>query len=1213
MTTAQPDFKLAYELKGEFQPHKIQIVEDIVKKLQKHDFELYPKIGIFFCGQTKNAIGCQIGYKDKKQVILVDKSLLNDEFQSVFLHEVGHYLFNDTIPQDKNWSEKVEDRAWQFVADFQNTNKDLVIDLKTQDYKVKPILKKIQDNYILNKQKTVNPVKQQSLQNKTMSKYYYEKNGYYYEVTDFEKGINSPSVGKSMPSGGVKINPPPTAAERNANPALLTQWQTQFKTAVSSQTATQQQQQQQTTALPPQLNFAAGEPFKFENDPTMYIFYNSKPYRFADETAYQAYFGDKNWSRVQTISSQYQKPSSPITITASNLSSLGIKSTQSNIQELYQDPSTQADLKSKGLSYLPELFASQPQLTETDKQAITKLAQEQYGGKTTEQPKATITSKYVKLPTSSTVYKVDGSTLIPLIGAWSATEWQQYSGQPNWGGIDTVQNLSGYTILPSSQGIKPPSESKAEQYNKTTSLQEGQVYKTADNPTVYLYKGGSLYSFTDEAAYQAFFGDKDWSRVQTIGANQLKSVSGTKITAQNAAQYGGKTIEPLAPSPTPDAMAEYKEWQENQPKETTYPIFSSGATHVLVRFKEDPTPYDGYDDTTTVWRFDVKNKTYTPFSSIAALENAYGAFWSEIQSKYLNTLSVNDLNTPEWGGNGAFKFLTRDQGYQEDGRLPGGEGIEAAFDAKYGQTENPDVQKDALFGVDGMLKFFRDNSGGQVSAATIDEVLKDNSILSLYTNAIAYGGYTFIDMARDLKRRELIKQGRTELKNTVIISPTMTRDQYYSTPEGQAVLGNSALAIPPQIGGIDMSLFDFSIFKIPQEAFEILVPPLPLPTTPEFRALMDEIKSAYHDVAIKQLEANTDTQKAVAEYDWNRFKEEMAKKFHIELSNDAGEAWSQIESIGQTMTGRGLTDSGLQQEIVDKMLQERRKIDERMREEQVTEKELKDREYYVNYASPEEINNFIASNRNLADKWGLIPSAETKQWFTKENLKTLYPDLQDWEIERYIDAILDKSGNYRSQLYQNLMSNKLNLLAGKETLQAGKLEEKKSQEEEKAYEEYTKGEDFIQKQKQEEINAQNAKILEQRRAAQAEALKTIGITKYGTRPETPASATPPVSTVPPFGGSTIGTQQQPAGTISDAIKAAAGISPATTGTKKYYYQDTSGNYYETMRNSSDPMMNYYLGKTPDVIKDMVKVNKPPTAAEKKANPSLWTNYLTQFK
>jgi len=626
---------------------------------------------------------------------------------------------------------------------------------------------------------------------------------------------------------------------------------------------------------------------------------------------------------------------------------------------------------------------------------------------------------------------------------------------------------------------------------------------------------------------------------------------GRKATEQEAASYVGKTVKDAAnlilgwelspfgaaaaapsPAPAPAPTPAPDSDTSQQPAEYKFPIFSAGSTHVLVRFKEDPTPYDGYDDTTTVWRFDINTKTYTPFSSIDALENAYGVSWSEIQSKYLNVLSVNDLNTAEWGGNGAFKFLTRDQGYQDDGRLPGGEGIEAAVDPKYGQTDNPAVQKDGMFIVDGLTNFLK--SEGHISQATADEILKDQSILSLYTNAIAYGGYRPPDVIRDIIRRELIKQGNTALKDVVVISPKMTRDQYYSTPEGQAAINNAALTIPAQLGGNDVNLFDFSIFKLPKEAFEILVPPLPDPTTPEFRAMMDEIKSAYHDIAIKQLEASTDEQKAVAEYDWNKFKDEMARKFNIELSDNTAEAWNQIEGIGQTATERGLTGSGLYQEAVDKMLQDRRKFDERGRTEQATAKEEKDRTYYTQYASPQEIADFAAKNRTLAEAWGLIPSAETLQWFTKENLKALYPDLQDWEIERYINAVLDENGNYRSQLYQNMISNKLGLTAEKEALQTSKLIEQKSQEEEEAYEEFTQGEDFIQQQTQEETNAQNAKLLEEQRAAQAESLKTIGTTIYGTRQEIAQPTTPkvaPKSTVAPFGSSVIGTQQQPAGSM----------------------------------------------------------------------------------
>ena len=50
----------------------------------------------------------------------------------------------------------------------------------------------------------------------------------------------------------------------------------------------------------------------------------------------------------------------------------------------------------------------------------------------------------------------------------------------------------------------------------------------------------------------------------------------------------------------------------------------------------------------------------------------------------------------------------------------------------------------------------------------------------------------------------------------------------------------------------------------------------------------------------------------------------------------------------------------------------------------------------INYISS---TNYTSSDEEK-EKWGLKPSQETLNWFTPENLKSLYPNLSDEEIKR---------------------------------------------------------------------------------------------------------------------------------------------------------------------------------------------------------------------
>ena len=338
----------------------------------------------------------------------------------------------------------------------------------------------------------------------------------------------------------------------------------------------------------------------------------------------------------------------------------------------------------------------------------------------------------------------------------------------------------------------------------------------------------------------------------------------------------------------------------------------------------------------------------------------------------------------------------------------------------------------------------------------------------MYINALAFGGYQQADIYRDLRRKQLVKDGRDDLADVKVIDESKTADQQYNTPDYKLIITDADLKLPQYIGNIDSSLFENVIFQLPDEVYQVLSPPLDW-NSPTGQAEIDKIKSAYHDVWLKQIEAKNEREKTIADETYKVLKNEIEKKYNIPLSDNSVEAWNQINKLGAGFEKGGLSGTGLYQEARDKYLQDIRKADERGRVQKKTEKEQSKREYYLNSASPKEINEL--SEQEKAD-YGIKPSQEFIDFFDKENLKKEYPGLSDREIDNYRNSIIDENGNYRSQLYQTLQANRLGIKEKKRTFQIGYVETdpdtgrvtggegllyKKALEEEKKYRPFTGG------------------------------------------------------------------------------------------------------------------------------------------------------------
>lgn len=303
---------------------------------------------------------------------------------------------------------------------------------------------------------------------------------------------------------------------------------------------------------------------------------------------------------------------------------------------------------------------------------------------------------------------------------------------------------------------------------------------------------------------------------------------------------------------------------------------------------------------------------------------------------------------------------------------------------------------------------------GLVSANFLKTLASDPSVVGFYINALAYGGYTMGDILNDMKRRELISNGNNDVKGLKIIDPELDRNTYQSTAEGQKALKDSSTLIPTfnLQGLMNPEILKYGA-NIPDELFKTLVPIMDK-NSQEFKDAVAKVKATYYDLATAKLQATTEQEKAIADYNLKNFTEQINRQYGIMLSDDATKAWSQIEDLETNMSSRGLSGSGFENEGIDDILSATRKQDQRMRQDKLTKEESEKASYYTASASAAQIAALTPEERQ---KYGLTPSAEILSKFSIANLKAQYPNKSDSEIKAIHDSVLDENNNYRSTLY----------------------------------------------------------------------------------------------------------------------------------------------------------------------------------------------------
>ncbi len=504
---------------------------------------------------------------------------------------------------------------------------------------------------------------------------------------------------------------------------------------------------------------------------------------------------------------------------------------------------------------------------------------------------------------------------------------------------------------------------------------------------------------------------------------------------------------------------------------TSMPINAPDKVQIpdpLVRFSAEPTPQDTRNDMDTVWLYDRQDKTYRPVNSPQALAALTGKS-VEDAFKLVNVLPTTVLDTSDWTG----KFIQRTDAIKEDGKIPTtsnfvigtGSTLSSQSIDNYGKQGSADADK---LGVNfmGLLLTTAKNSG-YISQSTFDKYAKDPNLLTRYSNAVTYGEYEPSYILKDIKAKELSDQGNAAYKNFKAFDENLPANQWRNTTEGQKVQSDSGLSIPPSLN-ISQDILNNPLFSIPAEAFKTLVSPIDW-NSPEFKTEAEKIQASFYDIQMQKSEADTEQKKALADNNWKIFQENLKKKYGIDLSNNARQAWKQLDDMFTGYSSRGLAKSGVFNEAMDKYLGDVRRQDKLTREAKISEQDQQQRNYLLNSGSTKDINDFIngngdpklaEENRKKAQEWGLLPSSDMTTWLDKANLKKLYPDMSDAELDVIRGMFVDENGHYKSNLYQSLWSNKYELGEQKKTYQQQKLYEQKLNEENKAYQPYTSGNPF---------------------------------------------------------------------------------------------------------------------------------------------------------
>ena len=342
--------------------------------------------------------------------------------------------------------------------------------------------------------------------------------------------------------------------------------------------------------------------------------------------------------------------------------------------------------------------------------------------------------------------------------------------------------------------------------------------------------------------------------------------------------------------------------------------------------------------------------------------------------------------------------------------------------------------------LDVFLNFLK-TPGSGIDQAFISKINNDPTMMAFYMNALAAGNYRTDDIYRDIKRRELVEKGDESLKYVQVISPTVNADEFKVTDQGRLATTLPSITPPAQIGNISQDVWGSTAAMLNDNYYKLLDPESYDPNSTAFKDSLSKIKSEMHDYILRALESGNEKDKAIADSEWSKYKEDLERTTGYKLSDNALAAWRQLEKIDSDMAEAGIANSGIENQAEDEALRDYRERNRQVRE--TTESTLKSKEASVAQASysPAQIKamNDEDSAKGLprdqwrSVQWGLAPKDSVNLNDFIAQHRATYPNttLTDDEIKaKYYDNLYDENGNYRSKLYQNYQDNKSKTIYG---------------------------------------------------------------------------------------------------------------------------------------------------------------------------------------
>jgi len=555
----------------------------------------------------------------------------------------------------------------------------------------------------------------------------------------------------------------------------------------------------------------------------------------------------------------------------------------------------------------------------------------------------------------------------------------------------------------------------------------------SDNGRLYAWDGSSTTYIPDQATLQRFVS----SGFQDTRAPIATASQQTQQTQQSTVNT------PTAPVSTP-----------------TSPLGTGILDKTYVKFSSDPNgSLPG--DQTTVWLVDPTTKSLRPFLNEEAF-NAYAGpeAWNSINSFDPRELEAGSLKN--------YVLLGPDYGVESSGTIKNEDFNPSLLRQSYGKEQNDESTAEAI-GVLKMIKNKMDSLSANgtlsgVNAQQLTTAWNDPVLLAKLINAVAYGGYGGQDVSQEVIKTALVKSGRTDLANVNVIDSTKSKTDYMKTDTYKTATSNPYLSIPKNVAE-DLLLATTNTDYFQQGTLEDML------NSPDFKTKMDALRSTYHDIIDQQLSATTERDKQIAETNWNNYRDEVKKNLGITLENDASKAWNQLINLEKQASGAGLAGSGIFNETYDRYLQGIRKDNAVTRDVSTSTAEKEMQNYYLNFASAEEIQKLLEQDKasGLPEsewksvKWGLRPNADVVSQFDVETMTKKmmedYPGTPEWmarqQAEALRNSILDENGNIRSSIYSTYQQNKGKNELARLNYQQGRVQEESQIANDKLFAAYT--------------------------------------------------------------------------------------------------------------------------------------------------------------